>query len=281
LATEFLKRFAISVDFYPARAGRDIASYCRPQTRVIWIEAPGSLTYEIPEIDEVIACAKTRGIITIADNTWSSSCLFKPLDHGIDVSIVSATKYLSGHSDAIAGFISTRSEHRKAIELALTALGPALAPDVAYLVWRGLQTVEMRLRQQAAAAMTIATALLENSRLKEVLYPALPTSADHERWRKYFAAANGLLSFTVAPMSRVAASKFTAALRMLRLGVSWGGVESVVFPKRIVPAGEDAERELGTWLFRISVGLEDPQLLLADLTQALAQIDPVQLSQTD
>ena len=91
------------------RAGRDIASYCRPQTRVIWIEAPGSLTYEIPEIDEVIACAKTRGIITIADNTWSSSCLFKPLDHGIDVSIVSATKYLSGHSDASAAFLNRQS----------------------------------------------------------------------------------------------------------------------------------------------------------------------------
>ncbi|WP_316195253.1 MULTISPECIES: PLP-dependent aspartate aminotransferase family protein [unclassified Bradyrhizobium] len=278
LATEFLGRFGISVDFYSARAAQDIVSYCKPQTRVIWIEAPCSLTYDIAEISEIVAFAQSRGIVTIADNTWSSSCLFKPLDHGIDVSIVSATKYLSGHADAIAGFISSSTRHRKVLESALTALGPALAPDVAYLVWRGIQSVWVRLDRQAKSAMQIATALSRNAKLREVLYPALPTSENHERWKKYFSGANGLLSFTAAAMSHASVSKFARSLKLIRLGVSWGGVESVIFPTRIDLNSPEPKSEHGTWLFRVSVGLEDPRLLLEDLEQALAQLEPSEAS---
>ena len=131
LSAGLLRQYGIAADFYPTRAGKEIATYLRATTRLIWIEAPGSLTYEIGEIDEIVACAKSQGIVTIADNTWASCCLFKPLQLGVDISVVSATKYMSGHSDVIGGFISTRSRHRKVIEAVLIALGPALSPDAA------------------------------------------------------------------------------------------------------------------------------------------------------
>jgi cysteine-S-conjugate beta-lyase len=269
LATRFLRRFGIAATFYPARAGRDIASRFTAQTRVVWIEAPASLTYEIAEIDEIVACAKERGIITIADNTWSSAHLFKPLRRGVDVSIVSGTKYMSGHADAIGGFISTRTEHRPKIEAALVALGPALSPDAAYLIWRGIQDMDMRLRRQADGAHLIATALSSNRRVNRVFYPALPGSPDHERWRKYFGAANGLLSFTIPCGSRAQISAFISALERFRLGVSWGGHESLVFATPFVDGGSEPRDDAGTWLVRVSVGLEDPRDLLADLDQAI------------
>jgi cystathionine beta-lyase len=267
LAAGLLRQYGISVDLYPSRAGSEIASYCRSATRLIWIEAPSSLTYEVPEIEEIVRCAAQAGLITVADNTWASSCLFRPLQLGIDVSVVSATKYMSGHSDVVGGFISTHAKHRSIIEAALIALGPALSPDAAYLIWRGLQTMEIRLRHQAESAIAVATGLLTDDRLGQVFHPALASSPDHGRWRKYFTGSNGLLSFTLPHASRAELSSFISKLKRIHLGVSWGGFESVIFPKAIAAAADAATRV--PWLVRLSVGLDDPRRILADLDQAL------------
>jgi cystathionine beta-lyase len=272
LATGLLRQYGIDVDFYPGRTGAEIASYCRPTTRLIWIEAPGSLTYEIPEITDVVRCAQEKAIITIADNTWASSCLFSPLRAGIDVSVVSATKYMSGHADVIGGFISVNAKRRRAIEAALVALGPALSPDAAYLIWRGLQTMHIRLRHQAEAAAAIATALLSDDRLDEIFHPALPSSPDHGRWRKYFTGSNGLLSFTLARASRADMSAFISELQLIRLGVSWGGFESLIFPKAMAATAAGHQETPVPWLVRLSVGLGGPQHVLADLDRALTRL---------
>jgi len=272
LATGLLRQYGVNVDFYPGRAGAEIASCCRPTTRLVWIEAPGSLTYEIAEIDEIVDFARQKDIITIADNTWASSCLFQPLQLGIDVSVVSATKYMSGHADVVGGFISVHAKHRRRIEATLVALGAALSPDAAYLIWRGLQTMEIRLRHQAGSAAAIATALSSDDRIGEVFHPALPSSPDHGRWRKYFAGSNGLLSFTLPRASRADMAAFISELKLIHLGVSWGGFENLIFPKAMAaPAGGD---QAVPWLVRLSVGLGDPAQILSDLDRALSRLVP-------
>jgi cystathionine beta-lyase len=158
------------------------------------------------------------------------------------------------------------------IEAALVALGPALSPDAAYLIWRGLQTMEIRLRHQAESAIAVATGLLTDDRLGQVFHPAVASSPDHSRWRKYFTGSNGLLSFTLPHASRLELSSFIAELKRIHLGVSWGGFESVIFPKAIA-AGADAATRV-PWLMRLSVGLDDPRRILADLDQALSGLAP-------
>jgi cystathionine beta-lyase len=264
LATGLLQRYGISVGFYPTRAGADVDEQILPTTRLIWIEAPGSLTYEIADINAIVASAHKRGIITVADNTWASGLLHQPLEHGVDVSVVSATKYMSGHADAFGGFISIRDHHRPLIEESIAALGPALAPDSAYLIHRGLRTMPVRLKQQAASAHYVADSLTADPRVSSVFHPALPSSPDYERWKKYFVGSNGLVTFAVSGITKASIGSFINALRLFHLGVSWGGFESLVWPKPL--AGEEAH---GDWLVRLSIGLEDPDDLLNDLRQAL------------
>lgn len=263
-AEGFLRRYGVEVDFYPGRTGKEIERFSKPATRMIWIEAPGSLTYEIPEIDELVGFAKTRNIMTVADNTWASSWLFQPLAHGIDISVLSATKYMSGHSDAFGGFISLSGRHRAMIEGSLTLLGAPLSPDSAYLIQRGLRTMPVRMRQQAASARQVASALGTAGEITEIFCPALPSSPDHDRWKTYFSGGNGLLTFALADAKRSTISDFVHSLQCFRLGVSWGGFESLIWPTRI--SGTDT---CGKWLVRLSVGLEAPEDLINDLRQAL------------
>ena len=197
IATGLLRRYGVECDFYPGRIGRAIESFCKPTTKLIWIEAPGSVTYEIPSIDEIVAHAQARGILTVADNTWGSSWLFKPLEYSVDVSVVSATKYMSGHSDAVGGFISIHNCHRKLIEAGIVSLGAALSPDSAYLIQRGLRTMPARLARQAATAMQVALSLSTIDSISVIFFPPCPWAPDHDRWKRYFSGGNGLLTFAL------------------------------------------------------------------------------------
>jgi len=178
---------------------------------------------------------------------------------------MSATKYMSGHSDVFGGFISTPNCHRKTVEDGLIALGAPLSPDSAYLIQRGLRTMPVRLKQQAATAMLVAQTLRSTRGVSEVFSPALSSSPDHDRWKAYFSGGDGLLTFGLDGVSRPTIVRLVKSLQRFHLGVSWGGLESLIWPKQLIDVGP-RER----WLMRVSVGLESAEDLAFDLREALA-----------
>lgn len=265
-----LKGLGVTVTYVDPLA--DIAPLLRPETRVVFMESPGSLTYEIQDVAAAAAAARAAGAVSIIDNTWAAGLLFRPLEHGVDVTIQAATKYIVGHSDAMLGTITTTEATFLRVKRASALLGVAVGPDDCYLALRGLRTLAPRLARHQDSALRIARWLEARPEVRAVLYPALPSFPGHDLWRRDFAGANGLLSIVLQPVEREALARMLDSLNLFALGYSWGGYESLV-----VPFDPAAVRTATRWTgggpcLRLHVGLEDPDDLIADLAQGLERL---------
>lgn len=272
-----LRDLGIETTYYDPLIGGEIDALVRENTKLIYLESPGSITFEVQDVPAIVAVAKARGIPTAIDNTWATGYLFDALAHGVDVSIVAATKYVAGHSDVVLGAIVSNEQYFARLRGAVAALGYSASPDDCWLALRGLRTLAVRLRAHEERAMRIAQFVAGRDAVDEVLYPALPGAAGHDLWKRDFKGACGLFSFVFSSdVTESRAFAFVERLQLFAIGASWGGFESLVLAFRpgLRLAGR---RTLDEWkargpLVRLHVGLEDPDDLIADLDGAFARI---------
>ena len=266
-----LKRFGVVTRYFSPRATADeVMALASPNTRAVMLESPASLTFEFQDIPAICAAARARGIVSLIDNTWGASVLFKPLDAGIDLSIQALTKYASGGSDVFMGSVATRDPvHGAAVREIMQDTGWAVSPDDCYTVLRSLRTLPLRMTRHGASALQVAQWLEQQPEVAQVLCPALPGSPDHEIWKRDYSGLNGLFGVVLKSGSVKAASAFLDGLSLFGLGFSWGGFESlaVLGDPQVRNPGRDWSASGA--LMRLHIGLEDPHDLIADLRTGL------------
>ncbi|HEY5673791.1 MAG TPA: cystathionine beta-lyase [Malonomonas sp.] len=270
-ARNVLDKFGVKTSYFPANAGADIESYITPETRFILLESPGSNTFEIQDVPAIVKVAKQHDIITAIDNTWSTPLFFQPFAHGVDISIHSVTKYISGHSDVLLGSVTVSEACYERFHRLCRALEIFASQDACYLALRGLKTLKVRLQQHETAALELALWLQTEAAVEAVLHPALPSHPEHAIWQRDFTGAAGIFSFVLRPEhDEAAVARFVDSLRLFGIGYSWGGFKS------LVTAGKFAQSEIsryhGRWMIRLNIGLEDVEDLKADVQQALARL---------
>jgi len=270
LCDGLLRDFGVVTRYYDPLIGAGIADLCTEKTRAIFLESPGSLTFEVQDVPAIVAVAKERGIVTLLDNTWATPLLLPGLGMGVDISIVACTKYICGHSDVMMGAVSANEALWTRINRRGHMLGQMVSPDDAWLTLRGLRTLAIRLKEQGANALTVARWLEGRPEVASVLHPALPSCPGHDLYLRDFAGPAGLFSFELAGGGEAERAAFIDALALFGIGYSWGGYESLalpVDPESLRTARRWAERGP---LVRINIGLEDPTDLIADLDRAFA-----------
>jgi cystathionine beta-lyase len=265
-----LKRMGIATRYYDPLVGTGIAELIGPATRAIFMESPGSLTFEVQDVPGICAVARERGIVTLLDNTWATPLLFQAIAAGVDLSILACTKYVVGHSDVMLGSVTATEPYWRPLCETSRMLGQHASPDDAWLGSRGLRTLGVRLRQHEASALRIARWLAEQPQVARVLHPALPGCPGHEFWRRDFKGASGLFAFALNGGGEAERARLVDGLKHFGIGYSWGGFESLALP--IDPARVRTVRPLvqeGS-IVRLQIGLEDPEDLIADLAAGLA-----------
>ena len=266
-----LKPFGVSTRFYDPLAGGGIADLIGPATRAIFMESPGSLTFEVQDVPAITAVARERGITTLIDNTWATPLYFQALSHGADISILACTKYIGGHSDLMAGSVTVTDEYWPRLKAATNAFGQCLSPDDASLAARGLRTLSVRLAQHDASARKIAEWLAGQPAVARVLHPALPTCPGHDVWKRDFTGATGLFSIVMKGKNRAATAALIDGLELFGIGYSWGGYESLALPIDPAPIRTARPWQAQGPAIRLHIGLEDPDDLIADLAAGLAR----------
>ncbi len=261
---QVLKRFGVTTRYYdPAASAPDVEALFGPKTRAIFMESPGSLTFEVQDVPGICAAAKERGIATLLDNTWATPFLFPAIANGADLAILACTKYIAGHSDVMLGSVTAAPERWERLAATYSLYGQAVSPDDAYLASRGLRTMGVRLRQHEAGALKVAGWLREQPQVARLLHPAFEGCAGHELWKRDFLGSSGLFSIVLA--DGLDGGAIVDALTLFGIGFSWGGFESLALPARPQrTAGAPPAREI----VRLHIGLEDPDDLIADLAQA-------------
>lgn len=267
-ADSMLTRLGVEVEYYPPEMGEDIASLIKPNTRVVFMETPGSNTFEMQDVPAIVAAARAAGAVTMLDNTWATPLYFKPLDHGVDISIHAATKYPGGHSDVLLGTVSANERCWERLWGTYLTLGTCAGPDDVYQVLRGLRTMGVRLEKHQASALKIATWLEAQPGVKSVLHPALESHPGHAIWKRDFRGASGLFSFVMDGGGEPQAHAFLDALEIFSLGASWGGYESLAVH---VSLGDRtvSVRDYGGPVIRLQIGLEDTSDLMEDIARGL------------
>ena len=266
-----LKRLGITARFAPPRSSaEELMAMCTDKTRLIVMESPGSLTFEIQDAAAIAAAARARRIATALDNTWAAGLFFKPLDHGVDLSVQALSKYVGGHSDVFLGSIAVNdAKIAKRVDDVIEDFGWYVSPDDAYLALRGLRTLPVRLAQHHQSALKVATWLETQPEVARVLYPALPSSPDHALWTRDFTGASGLMGVELKPGSRDTAEAFLDALKLFGVGFSWGGFESLATYEDPQLRRRQHMAKLDGPLVRLHIGLEGVDDLIDDLRQAL------------
>jgi len=263
-----LRRFGVETSYYDPLVGAGIAALIRRETKLIFLESPGSLTFEVQDVPAITAVAREKGVATMLDNTWATPLLFPALAHGVDVTMMSLTKYVGGHSDAMMGSLTATPALWPRLRKATYQLGHAVSPDDCALMLRGLRTLDVRLERHGANGLAVAEWLATRPEVGRVLHPGLAGDPGHALWSRDFAGASGLFGFTLKGADDAARARFIDALAHFGLGFSWGGYESLV-----VPSDPATIRTATRWsdpdaLVRLSIGLEDPPDLIADLERA-------------
>ncbi|OGN42536.1 MAG: cystathionine beta-lyase [Caulobacterales bacterium RIFCSPHIGHO2_01_FULL_70_19] len=262
----------VSTSFHPAEASTDgILAAVTDRTRLLLIESPASLTFELVDVPALAAACRARGVLTVMDNTWAAGLAFRPLAHGVDVSVQALTKYVGGHSDLLMGSIAV-ADAAAARQIAGTIkdLGWRVSPDDAWLALRGLRTLPLRYDEQARSALQVAGWLRSRPEVAEVLYPALPGAPGHDLWRRDYGGAASLFGVVMKGGHEAAAHALMSALELFGLGYSWGGFESLITHETGQLAFRERPPRLAGELLRLHVGLEDPADLIADLESGLA-----------
>jgi cystathionine beta-lyase len=266
-----LARYGIKVGYYPARTSPgDLLAMGGPALKLIVLESPGSLTFEMQDVPAIAALARQRGVLTLIDNTWGAGLLFKPLEHGVDISVQALTKYVCGHSDVFMGSACAREPKMvQALDDGVLHLGWSVSGQDAYLALRGLRTLATRLKRHGESGLTIAAWLEQQPEVVEMYHPALPSSPDHAIWARDYAGACGLFAFALKPAPEAAVNALLNGLELFGLGFSWGGFESLAISgDHQLPQRRFKSPYPGP-LVRLHVGLEEPDDLIADLRAGL------------
>jgi cystathionine beta-lyase len=260
------RKWRISCSLYAGT--EDLAGLLRPETRLVWTESPGSNCLEMQDIPAIVEIAHAHGALVAMDNTWATPLGFRPLDAGVDFSVQALTKYVGGHSDLLMGAVTARDEAWiRQLRVTCEELGYYVAPDECFLALRGMATMALRLERHQATALKIAGLLASHPHVAQVMYPPLPGDAGHALWRRDYTLGGGLLSFTFKEPGLAPVERFVSRLKLFRLGNSWGAVHSLVaVAQRRMPSASGQD---GVWLVRLHAGIEDPDDLLADVSDAL------------
>lgn len=261
----FLQRFGVEVTYFDPMNPEDLGNLLRPETKVVYLEAPGTMTFEVCDIPALAKIAHEHGATVMMDNTWATALYFDAFGHGVDIVIEAVTKYICGHSDVMMGVIVSRSAHSTAVRDTVFMQGNCSGPDDLYLAQRGLRTMAVRLAENEKNALALAQWLETRPEVDRVLHPALPSCPGHALWKRDFGGASGLFAFVLKPVPRAALAAFLDGLEFYGMGASWGGFESL-----ILPGDPSAARTATKWdnpgqLLRIHAGLEDIDDLTADL----------------
>jgi cystathionine beta-lyase len=269
--TQILQRFGVQTDFVPSNVGSDVEKYIKPETRLVFLESPGSSTLEIQDIRAVADVAHGRSLVTVVDNTWATPVYMNPFALGADVSIQAISKYVAGYSDVLLGTATTTEEHSETLETYYKITETFAQSEDCYLALRGLQTLRTRLRHHEISALAIAKWLSEEDLVDNVLHHAIPSHPEHALWLRDFTGSSGLFSFTLkAEPTRAQMSCFVNGLRHFGIGYSWGGFKSLVTAR--IHARSLPSRYAGRTIIRLSIGMEDTAELIDDLKAGLYRL---------
>ncbi|MFT6580719.1 MAG: cystathionine beta-lyase [Alphaproteobacteria bacterium] len=272
-AETFLKRFGVETEYYDPLIGGGIKSLLRENTRLIWSESPGSQTFEVQDMPAIVAVARDAGVLTIMDNTWAGGYFYKPLDHGIDISVQAATKYIVGHSDVMMGTIACNEATFDTVKAGMDNFGVCTGPDDVYLALRGLRTIGARMPAHNKNALQVAEWLQQRPEVTRVMYPALPQDPGHAIWSRDFTGASGLFGFVIKTEEHKKIAAFLDDLTLYGMGASWGGYESL-----LLPSWPNRNRSATKWdpegqTMRIHIGLEDVGDLIEDLEAGFKRLN--------
>ena len=275
-----MKQFNVNAKFYNPDSFNDLKEKISKKTRMILVENPGSNTFEFQDLSKIIQLAKRKKIYTLLDNTWGTPLYLKPLKIGFDMSFCSATKYFSGHSDAMGGSLAVNKKVFNKIMFFYKLSGYRMSADEAYLIIRGLRTLDTRLKQHSENTKKIINFLKKQKKIKEILYPHNPSSKNYKLWKKYYSGATGLLSIVVKAKKKSSVIAFINSLELFGIGYSWGGFESLAILQEIKSAKKDEYlkgRQFyrfnnDEFIVRLHIGLEDPKDLINDLKIGLKKI---------
>ena len=262
----------IVTHFHPADASTaEILALCSERTRVLLIESPSSLTFEIVDVPALTAACRERGVLTVMDNTWAAGLALRPLEHGVDISVQAVTKYAAGHSDLLMGAVAVQDcEVARVILHTIEDLGWHVSPDDAWLALRGLRTLPLRYNEALKSALQVAEWLQASPEVERVLFPPLPGSVGHDLWRRDYSGGAALMGVVMKGGDKAAAHALMSALSLFGMGYSWGGFESLITHETPQLAWRRHAPILAGQLLRLHVGLEDPDDLIADLRRGMA-----------
>ena len=271
-----LKRLGVEVTYYDPLVGAGIAELIRPNSKLVYLESPGSLTFEVQDVPAIAAAAKAAGLILVADNTWATPLNFRPLEHGVDIVLHAATKYLVGHSDAMLGVICCSAEHEERVRETVRAYGVCAGPDDLFLGLRGLRTLAVRLARHQETGLALAAWLAGRPEVARVMHPGLPDDPGHALWRRDFDGASGLFGLVLSqPRSQEALAAMIDGLELFGIGASWGGFESLIITAKPERGRTATEWRVPGPTLRIHAGLEHPDDLIADLEAGFARLAAV------
>jgi cysteine-S-conjugate beta-lyase len=273
LTQDFLKEFNIKSIFYDPHDLKTLEKAITKKTKLIFVENPGSNTFDFQDLGKIVSIAKKNKVLTAIDNTWGTPYFLKPMNLGFDMSIVSATKYYSGHSDVMGGTLAVNKKVFKQVEKANKITGLRLSPDDAYLITRGLRTLDIRLDKHEKNAKQIAEFLSKYKNIK-LLYPYKKDSLNFRMWKKYYSGASGLMGIKIKSKNKNSVIKFVNSLKLFGYGYSWGGFESLALYQDKREQGNRQYLKLANdeHLVRLHIGLEDPNDLITDLKKSLKNI---------
>ena len=270
LCDTLLKRFGIATIYYDPLIGGGIEALIGDRTRAIFMESPGTHTFEVQDVPAICAVAKEKGLVTLIDNTWATPFFFKAMAAGVDLSILACTKYIGGHADLMLGSVTATDAVAERLERTRRVLGQTAGPDDIWLALRGLRTLDVRLARHQENGLKVAAWLEQQPQVARVLHPALPDCPGHEYWARDFSGATGLFSFVLRHADEAARARLIDGLELFGIGYSWGGFESLALPADPVRTATRAQYE-GP-LVRLHIGLEDADDLIADLADGLARL---------
>ena len=279
ISEKLLKEFNINALFYNPDSFEDLKRKVTKKTKMILVENPGSITFEFQDLSKIISLAKKNNILTLLDNTWGTPLYLKPLDLGFDMSFSSATKYFSGHSDAMGGSLAVNKKVFKKIMFFYKLSGYRMAADEAYLIIRGLRTLDTRLKQHYENTKIVINFLKKQKKIIEILYPHKPSSKNYKLWKKYYSGATGLFSIVIKSKNKSSVIKFVNSLELFGIGYSWGGFESLAILQELRASKDEYSQgrryfrfNKNEHLVRLHIGLEEPKDLINDLKKSLRYI---------
>jgi len=269
---QILNRLGVAVTYYDPLIGASITGLIQPDTRLVYLESPGSLSFEMQDTAAISKAAHDKGAMVLMDNTWATPIYFRPLEHGVDLAIQAGTKYIGGHSDVMLGTVSANAASVAGLKNSVRYTGQCEGPDDTYLGLRGLRTLAVRLERHHRSGLAIARWLQERPEVLRLLHPALPSHPGHAIWKRDFSGASGLFSMVLKPVPRKAYFAFLDTLELFGIGASWGGYESLAIPFDCTPLRTATRWQPGGPTVRFHIGLEAVEDLIADLERGFTAL---------